>query len=131
MTSNPIEQLAKQIDAWRQLKRHKSEKMPESLWKEAANLASKFSLQKVAEQCKLNSGNLKNRLQIGGTKKSTAGHEKKKSISAPNYLKPSFINLSETMITNDNNSIKNNLNGDKKCILKLETKSGICIEVFE
>ena len=82
-TNQPtLEQLREKLDSWRKIKRYHREPVPKDIWKDATELARKYSIYKVSRALSLNYVNLKNPV---------TGPSKKQ----PENKKTSFIELGQ------------------------------------
>ena len=57
-----LEQLREKLDDWRKIKRYNREPIPKDIWKDATELARKYSVYKVSRALSLNYVNLKGRV---------------------------------------------------------------------
>jgi hypothetical protein len=62
-TDHQLDQLAGQFERWRQNRSHPSERIPQTLWKQAADLAKALPYSRVAQHLRLSPSDLKK--QIG------------------------------------------------------------------
>ncbi len=77
-----LEELREKLVKWRKIKRYHREPVPKDIWKDATELAKKYSIYKVSKALSLNYVNLKTRVM---------GPSKKK----PENKKTSFIELGQ------------------------------------
>lgn len=140
--NGPVEKLAAEIEKWRDQKSSRGERMPISLWRRAVDLAqTTSSMNEIAYACKLDLNTFKNKLHKNksnlNAKKSatrdrtTMGQSKITNLDFIDITKEmnSFVKNREVPSSADNLHLRSTMT--LKCILKMNTKSGLSIEVFE
>ena len=98
-----IEQLRKKLDDWRKIKKYNREPVPKDIWKDATELAKKYSIYIVSKALSLNYVNLKTRVM---------GPSKKK----PENKKTPFIELGQ-------------LSPAAEIVLEMENKKGSRLKI--
>ena len=70
-----LESVLKQFERWRAQKQD-GERIPQHLWQEAASLYPRYSMYKIARSLHLDSGDLRDHIQLpGGKNRRTKSHE--------------------------------------------------------
>ena len=98
-----IEELREKLVKWRKIKRYHREPVPKDIWKDATELARKYSIYKVSKSLSLNYVNLRARV---------VGPSKKK----PENKKTPFIELGQ-------------LPPAKEIVLEMENKKGSRLKI--
>ena len=62
-TDHQLDQLAGQFESWRQNRSHRSERIPQTLWKQAAALAKALPYCRVAQHLRLSPSDLKKHME--------------------------------------------------------------------
>ena len=70
-----LESVSKQFERWRGQK-HEGERIPQQLWQAATALYPQYSMNKIARSLRLDSGDLRDRIQLaGGENRRSKTHE--------------------------------------------------------